>query len=152
MKKLAILLVLIFSSASQAETSFDRLLIENGVIDKQYNVINEPLLAEAFRITTNRMAEMLPLKVDNVTTATNVLLTRFGLFYTYRIDGIETRSDVENILISNGYDVEYKNYLCSLEFSKSEFFKKIKNYSTNITILNSKSQVIYTLRIPISSC
>ena len=98
------------------------------------------------------MGEMLPMKIDNITTVLGANMNKLGIYYTYQIDGVETKNDVNNILLKIGYEENYINYLCSLDYTRSEFFKRDKKFSINSIIVNSKNQVIYSFKKPIWTC
>ena len=151
MKKIFILILLI-PCVSIADTKFDRVLIESNIIDKNYNVLDHRKLTEVYRLASNNMGEMLPMKIDNITTVLGANMNKLGIYYTYQIDGVETKNDVNNILLKNGYEENYINYLCSLDYTRSEFFKRDKKFSINSIIVNSKNQVIYSFKKPIWTC
>lgn len=151
MKKLFLLVVLLISAFSHAETEFDRALIKEGIVDAQYRVINDKALDEVLRGVTNKVAHMFPSRIDAYTTIFSVNINRFGIYTNYQLDEVETKKDAEYILYNFGLAQDFKNYLCSSEFAGSETFRKL-NAKFHLNFLNSERSVIYTLKIPMSSC
>ncbi|WP_303275519.1 hypothetical protein [Acinetobacter soli] len=151
MKKIYALL-LVIPSLCYGETKFDRSLMQLGIIDKNYNMLDERKLTNLLREASNNLGEMMPVRVDNVTTALSANFNKFGLYYVYQIDGVETESDVKSKLLDYDYEKNYDTYFCSLEYSKSEFFKRNKNFYVNLTLVNSHNRVIYKYKKPIWTC
>ncbi|WP_104470380.1 hypothetical protein [Acinetobacter indicus] len=152
MKKILLFSILSGSSlAINAATDFDNAMLKAGIVDEQYQVVNDRELNEVLRGVTNKVAHMFPSKIDAYTTILSVNVSRFGIYANYQLDEVETKKDAEYVLYNFGLAQDYKNYLCSSEFANSETFKKL-NAKFNVNFLNSESSVIYTLKIPMSSC
>lgn len=152
MRKFLLFGVLLGVSLSvNAASEFDNALLKAKVVDSNYQIINDKDFDEVLRNANNKIAAMFPTKIDAYTTVLSAHITRFGFYTNYRLDEVETKKDAEYVLYGFGLAQDYKNYLCSSEFANSETFKRL-NAKFNVNFLNSESSVIYTLKIPMSSC
>lgn len=152
MNKTLLFIVLALNSFFiNAASEFDRVLQRDGIVDSNFRIIEHKKFDELMRTTTNNMASMFPTKVDASSTILSVNVSRFGIYTNYQLEDVETKKEAEYVLFHFGLAQDYKNYLCSSEFANSETFKKL-NAKFNINFLNTDSSVIYSLKIPISSC
>lgn len=150
-KALFIPLILAASWHASAETEFDRFMQTQGIVDSNYQIIDNSKFNELMRTVTSNLAVTFPVKIDSATTILSANVSRFGINSNYHLEEIETKKDIEYVLYNFGLAQEFKNYLCSSEMGGSETFKNL-NAKFQINFLSSKSEVIYTLRIPINSC
>src|SRR5690606_36080099 len=103
------------------------------------------------RSASSNVASMLPSKIDAYTTVMSLQLSRFGFYSSYYYDEIETQKDAEYLMYGMGLAQKYKNYMCSLELSKSETFKRL-NSTISMSVLNTQHEVIYQTRFRLSNC
>lgn len=143
---------LLFPAFAAAETKFDRELRSLNIVDSNYRIVNYKAFDELLRLGTEQVAPMLPAKIDSVTTALSMSLNRFGIYSIYQIDGIETKEDAKSLMINKGLAENYKNYMCSLEHSQSLVFRNNGNMAANMSLVNSKHQILYSLRVPFTDC
>ncbi|UIP24544.1 MULTISPECIES: hypothetical protein [Acinetobacter] len=144
--------LLLASSFASAESKLDEELRSIGVIDHNYKIVDYKTFDEILRVATEQVAPMLPAKIDSVTTALNMSLNRFGIYSIYQIDGVETKEDAKSLMINQGLAENYKNYMCSLEYSQSLVFRNNGNMAANMSLVNSKYQILYSLRVPFTDC
>lgn len=145
-------ILLLLPSIAFSESTFDKRLKQIGVIDDAYTIINQKAFDELMRLATEQVAPMFPARIDSVTTALNMNLNRFGLYTNYQIDGIETKDEAKFLMENQGLAENYKNYMCSLEHSQSLVFRNNGNMSLNMSLVNSKNQILYHLRVPFKDC
>lgn len=145
-------ILILLPSIAFSESTFDKQLKQIGVIDDSYTIINQKAFDEIMRLATEQVAPMLPARIDSVTTALNMNLNRFGLYTNYQVDGIETKDEAKFLMENQGLAESYKNYMCSLEYSQSLVFRRNANMSLNMSLLNSKNQILYHLKVPFKDC
>lgn len=150
--KLLVLITAIIPSFAFAESKLDSDLLSIGVVDSNYKIINYKAFDELFRLSTEQIAPMFPLRVDSVTTVRSTILNRLGVYSLYQIDNIETKEEAKYFMEDQGFAEDYKNYMCSLDYSQSITFKKNGNMSSNMSLINSKNQVLYNLKVPFREC
>jgi len=143
---------LLFPAFASAETKFDKGLRSLDIVDNNYRIVNYKAFDELLRVATEQVAPMLPAKIDSVTTALNMSLNRFGIYSIYQIDGVETEEDAKSLMLNQGLAENYKNYMCSLEYSQSLVFRNNGNMAANMSLVNSKYQILYSLRVPFTDC
>lgn len=146
------LILFLLPSFAFSESTFDKQLKEIGVVDDAYKIINQKAFDELMRLATEQVAPMLPARIDSVTSALSMNLNRFGIYSTYQVDGIETKDQAKYLMESQGLAENYKNYMCSLEYSQSFVFRNNGNMSANMTLVNNKNQILYQLKVPFSDC
>lgn len=151
MIKNILFLIALFSPAAFAESEFDTALKQEGIVNTNFQVVDHKRFDELMRDITIRVSSLFPSKVDAYTTILSVNVSKFGIYSNYQLDEVETRKDIEYVLYHLGMAERYQKYLCSSEFANSETFKRL-NAKFNVSFLNSESTVIYTLKIPMSSC
>lgn len=149
-KKLFLGVSLLAPLALSAQTKLDRDLLEYGIVDENYIIIDDKAYSEIMRLATNKVTPMLPLRVDSITTALGFNINRFGYYATYSLDGVETIEQADE-LMNSGFGVDYKNYICSLDYGRSLVFKK-NNMNINLSILNTNNQVIQNFKFPFRDC
>lgn len=151
MIKSILFLVSLFSTGVFAETEFDSVLIKQGIVDSQYRIVDYKTFDETMRAASSNVASMLPSRIDADTTVMSLQLSRFGFYSSYRYDEIETQKDAEYLMHNFGLAQKYKNYMCSMELSKSEVFKRL-NSTISMSVLNSQHEVIYRTKFKLSDC
>jgi hypothetical protein len=146
------LLLLLLPSLAFSESNFDKNLKDKGIVDSSYKIINQKAFDELMRLATAHIAPMLPARIDSVTTALGMNLNKFGVYAIYQIDDIETKDEARNLMENQGLNENYKNYMCSLDYSQSLVFRNNGNMSANVTLVNSKNQVLYNFKVPFRDC
>lgn len=152
MLKTLVWVSLFFSSSVFADTQLDKILMENKIIDKNYKVLNSKFFDDSLRIANNNIAPMLPVRVDNITTLLTSNLNRFGLYMVYQFDDIETKEEAILFDKQSNLRENYKNYICSLDYTKSEVFRRNALMKVNMSAVNSKNEVIFNYSFPFSEC
>lgn len=150
--KLWILIITIIPGFTFAESKLDSDLLSIGVVDNNYKIINFKAFDELFRLGTEQIAPMFPLRIDSVTTAKSMIMNRFGIYSLYQIDNIETKEEAKYLMENQNFAENYKSYMCSLDYSQSMTFKANGNMAANMSLVNSKNQVLYNLKVPFKEC
>ena len=135
-----------------AESKFDNDLLSIGIVDSNYKIVDYKAFDEILRLGTEQITPMLPLRIDSVTTAKSMILNRLGMYSMYQIDDLETKEGARYLMEDQKFAENYKNYICSLDYSQSLVFKVNGNMSANMSLINSKSQVLYHLKVPFKEC
>lgn len=152
MKKYLLFIALVANSFSvNAASELDEVLLKEGIVNKDFQIIEFNKFNEMMRTISNNIASMFPSKIDANTTILSMNASRFGIYINYQLEEVETKKDAEFVFIKFGLAEKYKNYLCTSALADSETFKKL-NAKFNINFLNTESRVIYNINIPISSC
>lgn len=146
------LILFLLPSFAFCETTLDKQLMKSGIIDETYKIIDQKAFDELMRLSTERIAPMFPARIDSVTTALSMNLNRFGLYAIYQIDELETKDQAKYLMENQGFIENYKNYMCSLDYSQSSVFRNNGNMSMNMSLVNSKNQILYHLRVPYKDC
>lgn len=144
--------LLLASGFASAESKLDEELRSIGVIDHNYKIVDYKTFDEILRVATEKVAPMFPAKIDSITTALSLNLNRFGMYSIYQIDGIETKESAKHLMDYLGLAENYKNYICSLDHSQSLVFRNNGSMAANLSLVNSKHQILYNFRIPFADC
>lgn len=134
-----------------AATEFDQVMQKDGIVDSNFQVIDNSKFNDLMRKITSNLSVTFPAKIDANTTILSANVSRFGINSNYHLEDVETKKDIEYVLYNLGLAKEFKNYLCSSEMGGSETFKKL-NAKFQVNFLSSESKVLYTLKIPMTSC
>ncbi|OTG99524.1 hypothetical protein [Acinetobacter sp. ANC 4973] len=150
--KIKLLILVFLPFTTFAESKFDIELLNIGVVDSSYKIIDYKTFDEILRLSSQQISPMLPMKVDSVTTALSFNLNRFGIYSIYQIDNVETEREAEFLIEKQKIGEFYRNYMCSLDYSKSLTFKRNGDMAANMSVVNSKYQVLYKIRVPFKEC
>lgn len=93
---LVVVLFLVMQSVD-AETQFDRSLIQAGVIDKNYKIIDKKKFDAVMRYVSNEISGTLPRRIDNENILLSVVMSQYVIAHTYTIDIPNPKQDFNRV-------------------------------------------------------
>lgn len=103
---------------------YDQLLLDQRIVDDQFNIVDHDAHIELFRVINNAMAKSLPRQADSATTYTMIRISSTGLTVSLEFKGIDSVEDLENSLNEDLFRRAMKNRVCQIPLINSNLFRK----------------------------
>ncbi|WP_151820028.1 hypothetical protein [Acinetobacter soli] len=144
--KFVLLLIICSVSKAGQPTDYDYQLLDRGIVDSNFKVINPSAFDAELRVVTNQINSYTPIKLDYLTTLESSMFTRFGFYAIYTV-------------VSNRQSQQYKNDLhdlfrgniCNDAFFNSPTIHQL-NVPFTITVYNQNGVKVFNEKFYSSEC
>lgn len=146
---LAIVYLSIINANAGAFQNLDKVLLEEGIVDKDYVYTDTKLAYQAFRTMSNAIAATLPVNLNSYTEATSVIFTPYmGSFY-YTLDMDLSGESIETIRESLT-EYNYIKNLCDNVYDAK--FQKANNFVLNAFFRDTEGKMISKVVLDKNTC
>lgn len=152
MKFLSILIILGLSTSSSNAfvfQSLDKLLLDSGIVDRNYKYIDKSAAYEAFRVATNEVASSLPVKINAYIEVDTIFFTPYVGNYAYTIDMLWTKEELNMLQRELTAPSSIKD-LCDTMYDAK--FQKANDFVLNIFYNDRDGKNISTIILDKDTC